>query len=78
MPVARNRGAQQTQKHNKTMETNIRQTLLTMKVKEKATFPVRRLGTIRTTCSNLSMTTEKRFTTKTSRTDKTITVTRIE
>lgn len=60
------------------METNIRQTLLAMKVKAKTTFPINRTATIRTTCTALSMTTKKRFTTKTSRTDKTITVTRIK
>lgn len=60
------------------METNIHRTLKTMKVKEKVVFPIAKTASVRTMCTGIGMQTEKKFTTKTSRLEKTITVIRVK
>ena len=57
-------------------KANVRGTLCTMRVGQKATFPLSRAGSVRSTCALVSLETGKKFTTKTSRADLTITVTR--
>lgn len=59
------------------METNVHNTLTTMKINAKVTFPLQRTSTVRSTCSIISLQSGKKFQTRTSREEKTITVTRI-
>ncbi len=59
-------------------KVNVRGTLISMKLKSKVTFPINRASSIRTTCSLIGLETGKKFATKTSRAENSITVTRIK
>ena len=55
---------------------NVRGTLNSLPKGKKATFPITRASSVRSTCSLLNLQTGKKFVTKTSRADNTISVTR--
>lgn len=55
----------------------IRPVLVDLKIGDTAVFPISRLKSVRTQASELGAIYDRQFTTKTSRTEKTIEVTRI-
>lgn len=65
---------------NKKEETKIAiaPTLVKLEINESARFPQERYNTVRSTCTNLSIYRDVRYTTSLDRSTRTITVTRIQ